>query len=112
MRYFMRVLKPNLERGDDKKMRIYTEYIHLFLKTQFWNHQNPKHDPLWQISYASLSIFYFPGKIGDWINYYTRPMMEDFNALIEEKLKGTGLEFDDGLDAIREELHKRQDKHQ
>ena len=37
---------------------------------------------------------YSTGKVGDWKNHFTVAQNEAMDALIEEKLHGTGLRFD------------------
>eukprot|EP00262_Sarcandra_glabra_P011922 TRINITY_DN2955_c0_g2_i1.p1 TRINITY_DN2955_c0_g2~~TRINITY_DN2955_c0_g2_i1.p1 ORF type:complete len:363 (+),score=36.59 TRINITY_DN2955_c0_g2_i1:79-1167(+) len=37
--------------------------------------------------------FFRKGEVGDWANYFTPPMTEKLNWVIEEKLQGSGLSF-------------------
>jgi hypothetical protein len=39
------------------------------------------------------SVFFRKGKVGDWKNYLTEEMAKKLDAVIEEKLKGSGLTF-------------------
>ncbi|XP_042483553.1 cytosolic sulfotransferase 15-like [Macadamia integrifolia] len=46
------------------------------------------------ISYFENQTLFRKGEVGDWVNYLTIPMVEQFDQLMEEKLCGSGLTFD------------------
>uniref|UniRef100_A0A0E0CEM0 Sulfotransferase n=1 Tax=Oryza meridionalis TaxID=40149 RepID=A0A0E0CEM0_9ORYZ len=39
------------------------------------------------------SVFFRKGEVGDWKNYLTEEMAKKLDAVVEEKLKGSGLTF-------------------
>uniref|UniRef100_A0A0E0AXL9 Sulfotransferase n=1 Tax=Oryza glumipatula TaxID=40148 RepID=A0A0E0AXL9_9ORYZ len=39
------------------------------------------------------SVFFRKGEVGDWKNYLTEEMAKKLDAVIAEKLKGSGLTF-------------------
>uniref|UniRef100_A0ACD5V2K0 Uncharacterized protein n=1 Tax=Avena sativa TaxID=4498 RepID=A0ACD5V2K0_AVESA len=43
--------------------------------------------------YVRSSSFYRKGKVGDWANHMSQEMGEKLDAIVEEKLKGSGLVF-------------------
>ncbi len=47
---------------------------------------------LFNVSIMFVCLF-LSGKVGDWKNHFTVAQNEAMDALIEEKLKGTGLKF-------------------
>nr|KYP55119.1 Flavonol 4'-sulfotransferase [Cajanus cajan] len=46
-----------------------------------------------QVKSFENNLFFRKAEIGDWVNYFSQPMIEKLSKIIEEKLSGSGLSF-------------------